>query len=276
MLIKHYLSISFLSALIATAIFTGCKKDAPTRPADTTAAQDDASIAFIAQDARFIADGAMQGHAVDRRSSPCSVVSRRDTNDEADSLLEVNFGTTDCTSPTDGRVRRGSVFVMYPPNGYYTPGSAVMVCFQNYFVDDVAVVGTVIISKIGKDSAGFQNCVYTDSLTLTYPSGQKTTCTSQDTCTYATIGGITYYDIMGTTKGTSKSGATFTARITEPRRMTYQPYPTGCQYFEEGKVTINASSVSSPIYETLGASLGSCSNTAIASVDAYVYTFNQL
>jgi hypothetical protein len=279
---KHYLIIGVLSLSIAGLIFTGCKKGTTSTSTDTTAAQDDANAAFAVQDSKNISDGAAKGQAQERLQSACENISRRDTMNHGDSLVDIFFGNSDCTC-LDGRKRRGHIIVYWPvANHYIDSGANIGMTFYNYAVNDIGVSGTRTLTNTGKNLQGSQSWSFNANLTLTYPNGGGTaTWTSQRTNVLTQNNNIWYFSITGTASGTSRKGSTYTINITSPLyfQVPYQlihtnPNPS-CSYIESGQLTINVSSFSYPIYVSFGVALGQCSSDATATINGVPFNFSQ-
>lgn len=272
---KHYLLIGALGVALAGAIFTGCKKSDTQNPTDTTAAQDDANGNFAIQDSKNISDGAAKGQAVDRTLSSCEVIMRRDTLSHADSLYDMYFGPTDC-SCNDGRKRRGHIIVWFTKGAYWTNGGVINMTFQNYYVNDIGVTGLRTLTNAGTDSAGLHTWNFNANLTLTYTDGSKATWNSSRTNTLTKTGGKWYYYVSGNASGTSRKGATYNITITSPLVVTAFPLILGgCQYIEDGKLTVTVSTFSYPIYVTFGTGVGNCNSNATATINGNTFNFSQ-
>jgi len=268
------LIFSALAILIASISLSSCKKKYPT---DTTAAEDDANASITMQDTKNILDAAVNGHVI----AQCATITKRDTNSGIDSLLDINFGPADCTGAPDKRARRGQILVWYLPGTYFNQGSIINMAFKNYFLSDIGVAGAATITNTGVDSANIHSWSYNANLTLSYPSSNAT-WNSQRSCALVKVGGIFYYSITGSANGRSRSSATYTLNITSPVYATAVPYPIGCQYFEAGQISFTVStfsyserSSSFSMNSVFGTSVGSCGNTAQATISGSQYPFNQ-
>jgi hypothetical protein len=284
---RHFLIIGTVAVLFAGAIFAGCKKDTTptttnttTTYTDYTAAQDDANASSVVNDTKGISDGAAQGKAEQRTMGgyPVVIFNHGDTTlpgGATDSVLEINFGPTDMLC-NDGRWRRGIIEVWYTPKGYWTQGDTIGMTFQGYYVNDIGVTGYRKLVNVGKDSAGFHTWSFTASLKLTYPlSGGTATWTSSRTNTLLKTGGVWYYNVTGTASGVSRKGTNYAMTITSPIYVTaLPPFAGGCPYFESGAIAVTLASYN--IGLTFGKGVGTCSDTATATINSHTYGFHQL
>ena len=122
---KHYLVVGILGIALAGFILSGCKKksDNTATDSDVTASQDEANASFVLNDSKTISDGAAQNQPAERVGAICAQITRRDTNNHADSLLDIYF-PGNCVSP-DGRTRSGHILVSYLPGHYFTQGDTI-------------------------------------------------------------------------------------------------------------------------------------------------------
>lgn len=270
---KHYFLIGALGFAMAGAIFTGCKKDTTTTtttattPTDYTAAEDNANASSVVNDSKGISDNAAQGKSTERTLSTCATVLKRDTNSKLDSLLDINFGSTDCLC-SDGRLRRGHILVWYQPKNYFTLGDSVVMSFKNYYVNDIGVTGVRRLTNTSSTTFHF-----TASLSLTYPLGGGTaTWNSTRTDSIKTIASVTYVSVTGGANGVSRKGTSYNITITSPVYVTaLPPFLGGCPYFEAGNIT-----VALPTYNIAlkyGKGVGTCSDTATATISAGTTTY---
>jgi hypothetical protein len=272
---KHLFLTGTIAIALAGVLLTGCAKKsstaAPTNTDDYTAAQDDANAQFAIQDSKNISDGAAKGQSTDRTAGGCEVYRKFDTviASVTDTALDIFFGNSDCTC-TDGRKRRGHIFVFWNGKPYFDSNSSVTMTFQNYFVNDIGVTGARVLTNVGNNKWNF-----TANLTLTYPAGGGTaTWNSTRTNTTQTVSSVLYWVVNGSASGTSRTGNSYTITITSPLYATVIPWWLGgCAWIEAGKVTINGSNFKYPIYVDFGA-IGTCDNQATATINSKVYTFN--
>jgi len=286
MKVKQYLVIGTLAVALAGVIFAGCKKsNTTTVSTDTTAAQDDANASFAIQDTKNVADGAAKGQASERIMSGCETIRRilPDTNiGGLDSAIDIFFGNTDCTC-LDGRTRRGHIIVYWPVAQHYIDNGATLnMTFVNYYINDIGISGSRTITNTGTNLVGSQSWKITANLTLVYPNGGGTaTWTCNHTCALTQSNNVYYFSVTGSANGTSRKGATYTITITSPLYLQVpywliktNPNPT-CVDIESGQLTANVSTFPYPIYVTFGTALGTCSNTATATIDGGTFSFSQ-
>jgi hypothetical protein len=283
---KHYLIIGTLGIALAGSIFAGCKKDTSTNTngaSDYTAAQDDANATFVVQDSKNISDGAAKGQAVDRVMSPCATITKRDTNNHQDSLLDIYFGATDCLC-TDLKLRRGHILVWWTKaHPFSTVGDTIFMGFNNYYVQDIGVTGLRSLATISSTTWSLNA-----NLTLTYPtnstySGGTATWQSQRTYSEVQAGSpsLWYWEVTGGANGRCRSNATYTITITSPLYVEVSNWvapsnPTPiCPDIESGSLTITVSTFTYPIYVTFGTAVGTCSQAGVATINGHAYNFYQ-
>jgi hypothetical protein len=218
-------------------------------------------------DVKNIADGAAKNEAVDRMLSGCESYRKFDTviGSQTDTAFDIFFGNTDCTC-TDGRTRRGHIFVMWNGKPYFDSASVITVTFKNYFISDIGVAGTRILANVSSLVYSFNA-----SITLSYPNGKVATWNASRLFTQTTIGSINYYSVTGSASGVSEMDSTFSVTITSPYYITVLPWWLGgCTWVETGSATVVVSSSPYPEYLHYGV-IGACSNQASFTVNSYTY-----
>jgi len=129
---------------------------------------------------------------------------------------------------------------------------------------------------------GSQSWSLNANLSLIYPNGGGTaTWASVRTCTLTQSNSVWYFSVTGSANGQSRKGATYTINITSPLYMQVpywlirtNPNPL-CSDIESGQITASVSSFSYPIYVTFGTALGTCSTSAIATINGITFSFTQ-
>lgn len=144
---------------------------------------DDESAQFESEDDYFLEDIAdMAATAVSQESSSggkvstdrrfdCAVVTR--TGDENGGTIEIDFGDG-CTGPR-GHIRRGKIIIVYAGR-YFTPGASWTTRFDEYYIDNVKVGGTRVVTNMTDESLdAYVFDVKMEDGTLTWPDGRVAT-----------------------------------------------------------------------------------------------------
>ncbi len=278
---KSRLFLSLGTAVITVGLFiftAACQRktnDTLTNADDNGGyASDHAKMEQNSNDVVSIADAAAatnSGSGVDLRTtattiSGCATVSRSVTPG-GDSILTIDFGTTDCTC-ADGKNRKGSIIVNYSGR-YKDNGSTHTITYSNYFVNDNQLTGIKTVTNMGTNATGQVyytvnvndtlnlgtgngEIVWSGTRTRTWLTGYTTTERSDDS-----------YLIAGTTSLTRANGNTFTMVIGTPLQVAY-----GCAWIEAGTVTVTRPS---GVSATLNYGDGNCDSEAQLTIGSHTY-----
>ena len=185
----------------------------------------------------------------------------------------IDFGTAGCTGP-DGHKRRGKIIIEYTNRLIY-PGAVATTTFDGFYIDEIKVEGTHIItntSSVNTTPPVRQYTIDVLDAKLTKPDGNFTEWTSHKTITQ--IEGVTtvnprddVFRIEGNGHGRVRRGTLLVAwesAITEPliKRFT-------CRWIVRGRirtVRINAT-VNSPWVAVLDFGNGDCDNQAVITIN---------
>ncbi|MEJ7643363.1 MAG: hypothetical protein WKF87_02100 [Chryseolinea sp.] len=171
-------------------------------------ASDDALEITTQAEAQFAVDGG-------RAASFCGTV----TKDKENKILTIDFGDG-CVGPY-GRERKGKIFIAYSS----TIGDNLanrIITFDNYFVNNKGVGGTIELRDISINDAGnLQSVKRLIALTISFPNGEQIEFNGSRT--RELISGYAdedpfnnIYKITGSVTGTSTAGRSFTHQISEP------------------------------------------------------------
>lgn len=204
-------------------------------------ASDAAKAENTSNDVISIADAAAGGTAASnlRETSTCASISY-DTLTSGMHTITVDFGSTDCRC-ADGRYRRGKIIVTFYGR-YKDSASSHTINLSNYYVDDIHIGGSKIVTNMGRNSSGqyYYSVHVNDS--IIWATDSITTRTATRTRTWVSGYSTSYrfddvYNITGADTLTRANGHVFYFSITAPLRVQ-----VGCPYIESGIVTISSSS----------------------------------
>ena len=265
---------AILIALTLVSV-VACKKTAETVSGDdSTAAQDNAQIERVSNDAENIADaGANGASGADLRTisvglGSCATVTRDTT--VTPHVLTIDFGPTDCLGD-DLVYRRGEIIVTYT-KGYKDSGSVHTITYNHYYYDDNQVKGYKTVTNMGRNSSG--NYYYSidvhDTLVIDSTAGTIISWAGSRTRTW-TAGYSTprrwddEYDIYGTTTVTRASGrsVTFSVSSSTPLHVA-----ADCRWIESGEVTATRSGGGT---YTIDYGTGTCDRLATLTVGGKTY-----
>ncbi|MEO8471919.1 MAG: hypothetical protein ABI477_06985 [Chryseolinea sp.] len=150
-----------------------------------------------------------------RVSTTCAVV----TNDTEQKILTIDFGDG-CVGPY-GKTRKGKIFVAYSS----VIGDSIanrIITFENYFVNNKGVTGTIELRDISINASGnLQSVKKLVDLTISFPNGERVVFNGSRTreliSGYADdILSNNIYKITGSVSGESTTGRSFALEITNP------------------------------------------------------------
>ncbi len=272
----------FISAtlLLSSLYLVSCKKDAASsKDSDVESAEDNSlaeahyndvtTIIVQAAASGSVTLGIAGGNSVNGTegtlTGPCATVSI-DTVNSPHKII-IDFGITNCMCQ-DGRNRRGKIIASFAGK-FGSPGMAVSVTFDGYFVNDNQIKGTKTDTYMGLNNAGHP--VINISV-----DGQIVKANGGGTISWAStrqrewVAGFTtpewnddVYSITGTANGIKASGQAYSITITKPlvRKMN-------CYWFESGTldVTPEGKAVRTLDYGSTG-----CDNNATVTILGYTF-----
>jgi len=228
-------SINFKSGLAIAAIclvsLSACRKEKDEASADndTSTSIENAVADAAYNDVANIADQAYTGSVSTYRSAgdegilfSCASVSF-DTLSTPKSFT-VDFGTSNCLG-NDGNYRRGKIIVTYT-GAYRDSGSSHTITFDSYYVNDNNIAGSKTVTNTGRNNAG--HLTYSISINgsitwdpQTFGGGGTSTYTANRTREWSEgestqIWADDVYLISGTSSGTTRTGASYTANTVSP------------------------------------------------------------
>ncbi len=129
--------------------------------------------------------------------------------------LEIDFGDG-CVGP-DGRTRKGVVVVEYNGN-WAVKDSEIYTVLQNFYIDDIKVEGTRILTNVSLDASSLVYTEETINGKIIWPDDTYLTRTSDRTITL--VFGETYntfeLQVEGVASGKTRLGVTYETEIVEP------------------------------------------------------------
>ncbi|MFQ3213632.1 MAG: hypothetical protein ACJAT1_000764 [Marivirga sp.] len=143
----------------------------------------------------------------------CAVISW----DEASKTLRIDFGEG-CVGPY-GRTRSGIIYVAYT-EGFEEIGSSKVISFENYFVNNKQVLGTIAIDRFVMNEAGnYENSFSLINYTVIFPNEETFTLNGERTREFLQGVGdgmplIT--SISGSMQGVDSRGRSFESEIKTP------------------------------------------------------------
>mgnify|MGYP006139798381 FL=1 len=162
-------------------------------------------------------------------------------HDTAGKKITLDFGAG-CTS--NGITRKGKVIFTYT-GSFSIPGSSVVTTFQGYEVNGLKVEGTRTITNTGINIQNFEItlAVKIQNGKVTWPDG-KISSFITDQVRKITLGSSGYQaSVTGTGSGTSKTGISYTASISEPLIVTQSCVESGISIPNKGKINFSYLSI---------------------------------
>ena len=193
-------------------------------------------------------------------------------------LISVDFGEENCLC-NDGRYRRGKILVTFT-GLYREPGTIITHTLENYFVNDDAITGTMVVTNSGlNEQEHMQYDVHIDGQVHKASDGRTITYTSDRTREWIegreSIGIMDdVYLISGTASGTSSDDASdgstnklinsWQMNITYPLRVALN-----CKWISGGTLLID---VSGRDMATIDYGDGNCDNEILVIYNGKTYT----
>jgi hypothetical protein len=266
--------------IIAASLFTlaACKRNNNSSTTTSTSApsnlddnggyaSDAAKLETTSNDVISISDVAEAGNGSTlRTTSPCATVTRSVSG--TDTVLTINFGTTDCLC-TDYKYRRGEIIVTFS-GPYKDSGTVRTITYSNYYVHDNQVKGNKTVTNMGNNSSGqdYYNVTVDDTMVIASDSiitwvGNRTRTWDSGYTSSTRIDDV--YLIGGTTTLTRANGHVFVFDITTPLKVALD-----CPYIEAGIVSISSTSFTGGA-RTLNYGDGTCDDEAELTIGSVTY-----
>lgn len=177
--------------------------------------------------------------------------------------LVLNYGSGNGPACLDGRYRRGEIRARFTSK-YTNPNALITITFDDYWVDENKVEGTMTLNGLGNGNYGvtiadgrvfwknFSNefdVIYTANLTLERSEGASTLATDDDVFLYTT----------GVGNGRNSKGNSFTCSITDPLKMD-----VNCNWMIDGGVRIKPVNLQ---VRNVDLGSGACDNRIIVNIN---------
>lgn len=256
-------------------LFTACKR---TNKDDNYLSNEDDRIGYASDASRIefanndvisLADqaGTLYNAEYIRGTSTCATVAT-DTVSIPHTLI-IRFGSTNCEC-ADGRKRRGGIIISY--NGHYADaGQMHTITYDNYYVNDNHLTGSVKVTKIDTTVTGdwYYKVQVNDSLNVSPDPLQSKITVWSGSLVRKTIGGMLTNDrnddvfsVSGSATLTRPNGHVFSFNIATPIQ-----FATSCDFAESGVVNVTGYSGS----RVLNYGGGNCDASAQLNIDQHVY-----
>lgn len=300
---KTILKNLILFAFVMT-VFTACQKDEENPKTAEAQSAEDNSLAEAEFDAVVnLNDGALKQYEADLDNNfkdgndvtdgpltgyACATVtiSAISSGEQVGRKVIIDFTATGCTGP-DGRTRKGKVIIEYlrnqgtQGNPYNAVGNNVTTTFDNYFVNDVKVEGTKVVTCT--QASTLQNPVRKHTIVvtsgkLTFPDGKTILWASNRTRTwsFSNLSNITL-SIEGTYNGTNKAGDTYSGATQEGFPLIYETeclassIPSSFFVPTSGQILLESSAHPDAL---VNFGSGICDRTLTITVGGNTYTVN--
>lgn len=179
-------------------------------------------------------------------------------------VLTIDFGSSDALC-FDGKTRRGKVIVNF--TGFYRDsGSNHTITFDNYYVNDNKVDGSITVVNNGHNTAGNLTFSVKSMLTITDTAGNKLTYNGDLTREWVageTTNGLRgwtddVYSITGSSSGTTFIGTQFSSNITSALIVALN-----CKWIEKGTIEFKPAG---KLTRTIDFGNGDCDNIATVTI----------
>lgn len=280
---KGRITITLL-ALAAFSTVISCRKD-----------KDDGDYEVsVSQDMAFAENTLIEtGKIVDQAGSYAELVNYRNGNSNTimqpgcatvttenisatEKKVKLDFGVTDVTC-RDGKRRRGIIYLSYE-GSYLDLNKENTVTFENFFVNDYKINGTMKVTYTGKNAQNQSVYSVNDDITINDPNGKTMTWQNQRTRTFISGESTTYssdglagvtddvYELSGSGNGVSFNGTSFTVTITEPLVLKGD-----CRFISQGKAEVTPSGMST---RTIDFGDGTCDTEVGIVINGVTYYRN--
>jgi hypothetical protein len=212
---------SIFAMLLAGLILTACDREENFKQGTDAEEEQTLESASVGEDA---SDDALEissqvdtelAAAGGRVNTLCATV----TKDVENKIVTIDFGDG-CVGPY-GKERSGKIFVAYSSEIGDSLSNRI-ITFENYFVNNKGVSGTIELRDISiNDGGNLQSVKKLVDLTISFPNGEEVVFNGSRTreliSGYADgILSNNIYRITGSVAGSSTTGRSFTHEITEP------------------------------------------------------------
>ncbi len=179
-------------------------------------------------------------------------------------VLTIDFGSADALC-FDGKTRRGKVIVNF--TGFYRDsGSNHTITFDNYYVNDNKVDGSITVVNNGHNTAGNLTFAVKSMLTITDTAGNTLTYNGDFTREWVageTTNGLRgwaddVYSITGSSSGTTFTGTQFSSDITSALIVALN-----CKWIEKGTIEFKPAGKLTRIIDFGN---GDCDNVATVTI----------
>jgi hypothetical protein len=244
---KHTLLRPFFMMAALSLVLVSCDTDTDTivPEPDLSLVEDEFEISTAMEDLDNITIRSMEesglGFRVNSISNASICTTATLNHDVPNKKITVDFGAG-CTS--NGVTRKGKVIFTYTGN-FLIPGSSVTTTFQGYEVNGLKVEGTRTITNTGINLQNFEISltVKVQNGKITWTDGKTSTFTT-DQVRKVTLGTSGYQaSVTGTASGTSKTGTSYTATISEPLIFTQSCVEKGTTIPNKGKINFSYQSI---------------------------------
>ncbi len=264
MSMKKNIAIILLTSLVTLSLFTACVRE---RDTDIEIVKEEVLGEMLFDNAISIVDDAatkssgellanykMAGYCANIIHDTVSIPRK----------IEIDFGIENCLC-NDGRNRRGKIIAEYTGDKYADTNNSTLIQFENYYLDDMFVAGTIFIGNKGHNLVGqkyfeietegkFVKQVGEDTVywnanrTRTWIQGQDTP-----------IWGDDIYKLEGSGNGRNGNKQYYAMNITDPliRDLT-------CRYITKGTIEMQPQGKT---LRSLDYGDGSCDKSATVIVD---------
>ncbi len=195
---------------------------------------------------------------------------------EETNILTIDFGEG-CVGPY-GRERSGIVYVAYSnePDGLK---SDKVITFDNYFVNNRQITGTVSITKLNLNANGNYESVYTlTGYTVTFPNEESFILNggrSREILEGINDDNPLKFKLMGSLTGIDTRGRTFSSEITEPIIADFGCAANGGFARVEGRKEVIYAGLRRNKERIVAYGDGTCDSTITVTINGNVYTITR-
>jgi hypothetical protein len=272
--IQLTLSVLILSSF-SFIVLNGCKEDDALQDLsdqDEVTVVQNATIADNSVDEELEAfDESVVASAGRERTEECPTVTR----DETAKTITLDFGTA-CVGRY-GRTRSGKVLITF--NGTFDDDMANRtITFDNYFVDNRQIEGTVLLKNFNRDEQGILSSTReVVDYTVTFPGGDSYTMSGSTTRSWISgegdeIRGNEVVQVTGSYEGVNSNGVEFKREITTPVIADFACWTSGGFLRTSGVIQMTITNSVRTRTRTLDYGDGTCDNTATVTVNGKTYT----
>jgi len=275
----------FLFVMVSLLIITGCNKEedivatnnSTTLTSDENSeadAIDNADVNLIFSDVFDIADEAYSSASGFKTSGTgesyfiggCAAITLDTLSNPR--MLTIDFGDENCLC-NDGRYRRGKIIITFT-GPYRMTGTVITHSFDNYYVNDNAVMGSMIVTNAGRDAYNNLNYLMSSNaiVIMADSSGQFTRAGNfrriwiEGENTPDRFDDV--YLIKGKAYGQLASGENYRMIIVNPLRREI-----GCKYFVSGIFKFKPADRPEAVFNY---GEGECDNIATVTINGITHT----